>query len=118
MIFNVKIINISNMGTPSRIPSPNGQTLPTPSLSRNIFLKGGNPIKEVSNQFIKTVVTGIDSASNECVNNTEYSDSSDIKTLQFLLRKCAFMALTYRSPIQYFTVPVLHFQSFACCVSR
>ena len=30
MIFNVKIIKISNMGTPSRIPSPNGQTPPTP----------------------------------------------------------------------------------------
>ena len=30
MIFNVKIIQISNTGTPSRILSPNGQTPPTP----------------------------------------------------------------------------------------
>ena len=41
-IFNEKIINISDMGTLSRIPSPNDQTPPTPSLSRNICYKGGN----------------------------------------------------------------------------
>ena len=30
--------------TISDLHSPNDQTLPTPSLSRNIFLKGGNPM--------------------------------------------------------------------------
>ena len=43
MNFNVEIIKISNMGTPSL----NDQTLSIPSLSRNIFLKGGNPTRHI-----------------------------------------------------------------------
>ena len=43
MIFNVKIIKISNMGTSSGYPPPNGQTSPTSLTVPHFFFKGGNP---------------------------------------------------------------------------